>query len=258
MGLDFLWGSLLMIGMLFLLETPKYAFSKGDPARAKSIMARMLGVDEQHPVLQKEMRELQDKLNTEQHTAIVDEDKPWWSVFQSKEVCLRTLLAVGIMSFNQRTGANFLYYYGTTIFTTTGISNGYVIQIIISAVNVVSTVPGLYFAQKLSHRQCLIVGALWMSACFLVFSSVGQFSLDKTDPSTTPAAGGIMITATVLFIAAFASTWSPLSWGEASLVCPAHCRATCASIATACLWIWGFLLAFFTPIITASIQGGHR
>lgn len=181
-------------------------------------------------------------------------DDPWWYIFRSRDVRLRTLLGVAIMSFNQLTGVNFFFYYGTSIFTTTGISNGYAIQVIVSTVNVISTIPGLYFAQRFKRRRCLVVGAICMAICFVVFSSIGHFILDRDDPTRTPAAGAVMITVTLIFIAAFASTWSPLSWGEASLVCPAHCRATCASVATASLWMWSFLLAFFTPMITARID----
>lgn len=191
-----------------------------------------------------------EKLRTEQS----HKDVPWWHVFRSREVCLRTLLATGILSFQQLTGANFFFYYGTSIFATTGISNGYVIQIIISAVNVICTFPGLYFAQKLSHRRCLVFGALWMASCFIIYASVGHFSFNRDDPNQKSASGSVLVAVAALFIAAFSSTWSPLAWGEAPAVCPAYCRATCLSVATSAYWICNFLLAFFTPMITARID----
>ncbi|TAQ89037.1 hypothetical protein B7494_g2633 [Chlorociboria aeruginascens] len=250
MGFDFLWILLLAFGLNFVPESPKYVFSKGEPEKARSIMASLMGVEGDHPILQQEMKEMTEKLRTEQS----HKGEPWWYVFRSREVCLRTLLATGILSFQQLTGANFFFYYGTSVFAAVGISNGYTIQIIISVVNVVCTFPGLYFAHNFSHRRCLFFGALWMGSCFLIYASVGHFSFNQNDPSQTPAAGAVLVTFTTLFIAAFASTWSPLAWGEAPAVCPAYCRATCSSVATAMYWVWNFLLAFFTPMITARIN----
>ncbi|KAM0820323.1 putative High-affinity fructose transporter ght6 [Seiridium cardinale] len=250
-GFDFLWVSLLAFGLIFVPESPKHLFSKGQPEKARTIMGDMLGVKTDHQILEQEIKEMEEKLNNEK---VQNESEHLWYAFRSREVRLRTLLATTVMAFNQLTGINFFFYYGTSIFAAIGISNGYVIQVILGAVNVASTVPGLYFAQKYSHRRCLVIGALLMAVFFVVFSSVGHFCLDRDDATRTPAAGAVMVAMAVLFIAVFASTWSPLSWGEASMICPPQCRATCTSLAMASMWIWSFLLAFFTPMITARID----
>ncbi|KAK0636415.1 high-affinity hexose transporter HXT6 [Bombardia bombarda] len=249
-GLDFLWVGALLLGLLFVPESPKYLFGIGQRDKARTIMAGLMRVQENHPILLREMNEMEDRLRVEQmHKSV-----PWWHAFRSREVIVRTLLATGILSFQQLTGANFFFYYGTTIFAATGISNSYITQVILGVVNVVCTVPGLYFAQKLSRKRCLVFGALWMAIWFIIYASAGQFWLDQETPSNTPGASALLIAATALFIAGFASTWGPISWGEATLVCPAHTRATSASMATAVYWMWSFLLAFFTPAITARIH----
>ncbi|RYP59694.1 hypothetical protein DL769_008432 [Monosporascus sp. CRB-8-3] len=250
-GLDFLWVLLLTVGLIFVPESPKYAFRNGKPEQAKSIMATLLGVDQNHPGVVQELKEMEANLKAEQSQ---ESAAPWWEAFRSREVRRRTLLATGILSFQQLTGANFFFYYGTTVFDSTGIKNSYITQAILGVVNVVCTVPGLYFAQKYSRRLCLVLGALWMAFFFIIYSTVGQFALDRQDPQRTPGAGAALIAFTALFIAGFASTWGPLSWGEAALVCPARCRATSASTATAVYWMWSFLLAYFTPAITARID----
>ena len=45
-----------------------------------------------------------------------------------------------------------------------------------------------------------------------------------------------------------------MSWSESAALCPVQNRATCMAVATAANWIWDFLLAFFTPFITAAID----
>lgn len=64
---------------------------------------------------------------------------------------------------------------------------------ILGAVNFAFTFPGLYVIEKAGRRGALMWGASWMFMCFMVFSSVGHFSLDQADPTSTPKAGAAMI-----------------------------------------------------------------
>lgn len=90
--------------------------------------------------------------------------------------------------------------------------------------------------------------------CFLVFSSVGHFALDRANPTATPKAGTAMIVFACLFIAAFASTWGPMVWTANSELYPSRYRAQCMAMSTASNWVWNFLIAFFTPFITSAID----
>ena len=108
--------------------------------------------------------------------------------------------------------------------------------------------------------------------CFMIFASVGHFSLNEENPQSTPQAGTAMIVFACLFIAAFAryvtpptlfvstsltrfcSTWGPMVWTVTGELYPSRYRAQCMSLSTASNWIWNFLIAFFTPFITSSID----
>lgn len=142
----------------------------------------------------------------------------------------------------------------SSIFRSTGLNNSYVTQIILGTVNVIMTIPGLYFVERFGRRKCLIAGALWMFVCFMVFASVGHFALDQHAPETTPQAGVAMIVFACLFIAAFASTWGPMVWAVVAELYPARYRAKCMAVSTASNWLWNFLTAFFTPFITSAID----
>lgn len=99
-----------------------------------------------------------------------------------------------------------------------------------------------------------MVGALSMMICFLVYSFVGHFALDRTNPANSPAAGAVLITFSCLFICAFASTWGPLVWTVVAELYPAKYRAPAMAIATASNWFWNFMLSFFTRFITDAID----
>ena len=210
MGISFLWPLILGIGMVFMSESPKYMFRQNRKAEAREVMCKYLGVSQNHSTVAKESREMEQKLNEEEAGG----DRPWYEIFTGPRMAYRTLLGIALMSFQQLTGANFFFYYGTVIFGATGMDNPFVIQIILGTVNVVCTLPGLWMIEKFGRRPCLILGAAWMCMCFLVFASVGHFALDQQDPERSPTAGAVMIVFACLFIAAFASTWGPMVWGK--------------------------------------------
>jgi SP family sugar:H+ symporter-like MFS transporter len=164
------------------------------------------------------------------------------------------LLLTGTQAGQQLTGANFFFYYGTTIFRATGLSDSYVTQIILGSVNVFCTFGGLYVVKKCGRRNALMAGAAWMMVCFLVYSFVGHFKLDQTNPAATPQAGNVLIVFSCLFIVAFATTWGPLVWAVVAELYPAKYRAPAMAIATASNWLWNFLMSFFTRFITDAIN----
>lgn len=123
----------------------------------------------------------------------------------------RIVLGIMLQALQQLTGANFFFYYGTTIFKSVQI-NSFVTQMILNGINFGVTFIGLYLVEHYGRRRSLIAGSLWMFACFMVFASVGHFSLDNQDPSKTPKAGVTMIVFACLFILGFATTWGPMVW----------------------------------------------
>lgn len=55
-----------------------------------------------------------------------------------------------LQMFQQLTGANYFFYYGATVFKSVGISDSYVTQIILGAVNFGCTFIGLYIMERVS------------------------------------------------------------------------------------------------------------
>ncbi|KAH8645924.1 hypothetical protein BGZ61DRAFT_542665 [Ilyonectria robusta] len=53
----------------------------------------------------------------------------------------------------------------------------------------VSHISGLYVVKNAGRRPTLIIGALWMMMCFLVYAFVGHFFLDSTNPMSREREG---------------------------------------------------------------------
>lgn len=249
-GLSVLWALLLGTAMLFLPESPRYSYRKGNIEYARKTMAELNGVELNNGLLDKEIAEIEGKLEAEARGG----SHPWYGIFTGPRMLYRTLLGMVLQGGQQLTGANYFFYYGTTIFSSTGLSNSYVTSIILGTVNVVATIAGLWIIHNVGRRKAMLAGAAWMAVCLLIYSFVGHYQLDRTNPLSTPQAGNIMIVFTCLFIAAFAATWGPLVWAIVAELYPARYRAICMALATATNWLFNFLISFFSTFITDQID----
>ncbi|CAJ2510638.1 Uu.00g062630.m01.CDS01 [Anthostomella pinea] len=249
-GLGFLWSLILGAGILLLPESPRYAFYKGREEEARNTIAKLAGVDPHDRIVNDQITQIRVKVDEEKHMA----KAKIWEIFTGPKMMQRTMLGILLQAGQQLTGANFFFYYGTTVFAATGLSDSYVTQIILGTVNVVCTFGGLVVVQKVGRRKALMAGAAWIFMCFMVYAFVGEYVLDPVDPSRTPAAGSVLIVFSCLAIAAFATTWGPLVWAVVAELYPARYRGPCMALATATNWFWNFLISFFTRFITDSIH----
>lgn len=249
MGVSWVWALILGIGILFFPETPRFDYRNGKVEKATQSIAKFHGVHHHHSIVRKQLEEMAEKFEMEQEGG----NHPWYEVVTGPRMGYRTALGMIIQAFQQLTGANYFFYYGTTIFASIGLSNSFVTQIILGAVNTGTTFPGLYFVEKFGRRKCLITGALWQFMCFMVFASLGAFKLEQADGSYSQSTGYVMIVFACLFIASFASTWGPMAWAVTAEIYPGRYRSTCISLCSASNWTFNFLIAFFTPFITNDI-----
>ncbi|KAI6716031.1 hypothetical protein JHW43_001415 [Diplocarpon mali] len=252
MGVGYIWALILGLGILFLPESPRHDFNHDRPARARTTMSMFYGLPESHPLIVSETGEIEKVMRA------TSGPHPWYEIFTAPRMPYRVLLAMALQMLQQLTGANYFFYYGTSIFTGVGIRNSYVTAMILGGVNVGATVFGVWLAGSRwsRRRESLYVAALWQCMCFLVFASVGQFVFkDSAEGSSTAKTSGyVMIVFACLFIVSFASTWGPLVWACISEMFPYRYRAVGMALATSANWFWNFMLAFFTPFITGSIN----
>lgn len=213
------WSFLIIlgVGILFFPETPRYAYRKGRVEEAKETLCRVYGAPPHHYAIVTQMEEIEAKFKAETQikggpiSEIV-------SMFRAPRVAYRIALGMTLQMFQQLTGgkfyitslsstliiaANYFFYYGTTIFKGVQISS-FVTQMILNGINFGCTFLGLYIVEHFGRRKSLMVGSAWMVVCFLVFASVGHFSLNREHPDQTPSASIAMICFACFFILGYA------------------------------------------------------
>ncbi|KAJ0416969.1 general substrate transporter [Aspergillus carlsbadensis] len=248
LGITFLFALVLGFGMALFPESPRFDYRHGRVDTARETMSRLYGVPENHRVIIQELAEIQAQLDAE------GDGQNWTEFITAPRMLYRLLLGIALQALQQLTGANYFFYYGTTIFQGAGISNSFITQVILGAVNFGTTFGGLYVVENFGRRKSLITGAICMFILFMIFASIGHFMLDVHHPENTPGPGKGMVVVACFFILFYATTWGPMIWAIIAELFPQKHRAKGMALATASNWLWNFLIGFFTPFITGAID----
>lgn len=253
LGLCFAWAILLICGMVFMPESPRYLIEKKKIEEAKVSLSRSNKVPPDHPGIYTEILLIQAGIEREKLAGSAS----WKELITGKpKILSRVITGMVLQSIQQLTGNNYFFYYGTTIFQAVGLDDSFQTSIILGVVNFASTFVGIIAIERLGRRKCLMIGSVCMAVCFIIYSVLGSVNLyiDGYDGPTRKPTGDALIFISCLFIFFFASTWAGGVYTIVSEIYPLRIRSKAMSIATAANWTWGFLISFFTPFITSAIH----
>jgi sugar porter (SP) family MFS transporter len=253
-GVQFLWALILGGGLFFLPESPRFFVKRGEIEKAAKALAFVRGQPEDSAYIKDELAEI--VANNEFEMANI----PQLSYVQSWLACLkgslskgdspirRTILGAGLQCAQQFTGINFIFYFGPPFFKQLGtIPNPFLISLITTLVNVLSTPISFVTIEKLGRRAILIGGGIGMVVCQFIIAIVGV-TAGRSELHNT-AAISAMIAFININIAFFASTWGPTAWVVVGEIFPLPIRSRGVGISTASNWFWNTIIAVITPFL---------
>jgi sugar porter (SP) family MFS transporter len=246
LGLAAVPSLILLVGMLFMPETPRYLVHAGEEDSAREVLEDLPG-DERPDDRIDEIREV------DEHE---ESDTGLRGLLKAKWVRPALLAATGLAVFQQFVGINTIIYYAPTTLTDVGFGKTSAIyaNLIIGVVNVAMTVIAIRIIDRVGRKPMLYAGVAGMVGSLLVLG----ISLSVLATPHHPGDPAAIITLVCLgtFIASFAATWGPVVWVMIPEVLPLSVRGTAMGVAVFGNWAANFLVSQTFPVLLDKLGPG--
>jgi sugar porter (SP) family MFS transporter len=222
----------LLVGMFFLPETPRWLISKGRQEEGK----RVLEMVEEPALVGQTLENIRKDMLQEAQSKgrAMDVFKPWLRI--------PLIITVGIFFFQQFSGVNTIIYYSPIIFKLSGIvsNQGSILPaIVIGVVNVLSCLLSVFLLDRVGRRRLYIIGICGMIPSLALLGLCFYFK-DALGASLPYFA----VSSIVAYIAFIAISLAPLGWLLISEVFPTSVRGVGMSIGSLSHWGFNAIISF--------------
>ncbi|KAJ5220065.1 hypothetical protein N7468_009269 [Penicillium chermesinum] len=257
---------ILGIGMLFFPDSPRWLLMKERDEESLKALSRLRRQPIESSSLQNEYLEIRAsimlestfarehfpnltgyKLHAAQYASLVTS----WARFKR--------LAIGccVMFFQQFMGCNALIYYAPTVFAQLGLDGNTTSLLatgVYGIVNCLSTLPALFFIDKVGRRPLLMAGAT--GTC--ISSSLWGGILGGYGDSliNNKSAGWAGIAFIYIYDINFSYSFAPIGWVLPSEIFNLSIRSKAVSITTSATWMCNFIIGLVTPDMLETISWG--
>lgn len=240
----------VMIGLLYLPDSPRWLVMRGREKDAKYVTSRLLNKPEDDPEVEQEMNLVMDALAAQSSGG----------EFKMRELLTsgppqnlrRTVIAMVAQFFQQICGINLITYYATFLFEN---SLGFdpAMSRLLAAANgteyFLAALVALPLIERVGRRKLKLFGAFGMMTSMAILA--GTVSTGKTLPNGAPELEDKYgITATVflfVFNSFFAIGWLGMTWLYPAEVTNLRIRIQANALSTCSNWLSNFLIVMITP-----------
>ncbi|PQE22026.1 quinate permease protein [Rutstroemia sp. NJR-2017a BBW] len=254
-ALQMIPGVLLLLGLLFQNESPRWLVEKDRHEEALAALSRVRRKSPTDPSLVQEYREIVADFEGKERLTLIQQMR---LTISSKPAFYAVSMAAILQFWQQWTGTNSINYYSPQIFSSiglTGTSNGLFATGIYGVVKVCITALGLMFAtEQLGRKWCLIIGGIGQA--------FAMFYIGINQAVNPPVAGHLTghsifaIVCVYLFVVFYSFGWGPIPFVLSSECSPNHLRSFSMAFAIAIQWLMNFVISKITPYMLSGITYG--
>lgn len=205
-------GGLMLIGLFFLKESPRWLMKQGRQDEALSSLAYIRNEPQDSEEVQKEIAEIYTAIEEE----IVATEGVTWKECLKKSNRYRFFLAFVIMFWQQFSGTNSIGYYAPQIFESIGVSSTNASLFatgIYGTVKVIATAIFLFVGiDRWGRKNSMIGGGAWMAAMMFIIGAVLATHPPNADATSVSPASTAMVAMIYLYVIGYSFSWGPTPW----------------------------------------------
>ncbi|KAI7219541.1 general substrate transporter [Hortaea werneckii] len=238
------FGIFIIVGMLFLPESPRWLLTKDRHEEATTVLAALRGLPREDEEIKTQSGIIVDSIRV---AGAVGGNTPYRSLLEGGKTqhFRRVLLGTSSQFFQQIGGCNAVIYYFPLLFENSiGVSHN--LALLLGGVNMIIysifATTSWFLVEKVGRRKLFLAGSIGQCcSMILVFACL-------IPGGTGPAKGAAVGFFT--YIAFFGATWLPLPWLYPAEINPIKTRAKANAVSTCSNWLWNFTVVMFTPPFT--------
>lgn len=236
-GLGALPALLLLAGLAFLPESPRWLMRRGRAGDAKASLRR----------LRPDGWDVDGELADMAQAAGADTGRrAGFGALLEPAIRPALIVAMALYFLQQLSGINAVIYYAPTIFDQAGYDS-HTQQILatvgVGTVNFATTIVALFLVDRLGRRPLLVLGFAGCALAMLIIA------LAVVAPQLMPS--WVVIAMLMLYIASFAISLGPLPFVVMAEIFPHRVRGPGMSMASISNWGFNFVVVFTFPLMLA-------
>ncbi|KAL5540404.1 hypothetical protein UlMin_042427 [Ulmus minor] len=236
LGLAAVPAAMLIVGSVFLPDTPNSILERGNPEKAKQMLRRVRGTSN----VEEEFQDLVDACEAAKQV-----DNPWKKIMMPKyrpQLVICTLVPF----FQQLTGINVIMFYAPVLFKTLGFGDdaSLISAAITGVVNVLATIVSIVSVDKFGRKILFLEGGFQMIICQVAVAIMIGLNFGLSGEGLlTKAEANLLLVLICGYVAAFAWSWGPLGWLVPSEICPLEIRSAGQAINVSVNMFFTFIIA---------------
>jgi sugar porter (SP) family MFS transporter len=215
--------TVLLVGMLFLPESPRWLARKGFRDQALENFRRLGRGDE----AEAELAEVEN---------VLQEEQEGFGILLQPGFRVAVLVGIGLAIFQQITGINTIIYYVPTILRMSGYPSAKTAILgaaIVGVANVLITLVSMALVDRLGRRFLLLLSTAGMGLSLTLIGAAFHYK----------ATGNVVFYEVIGYIISFGIGLGPVMWLLISEIYPTKIRGKAMSIATLSVWGANWLVA---------------
>src|SRR5690606_13830179 len=221
-------------------ESPRYLVATHRVPEARRVLSRLLGAKN----LEITINRIERSLRAEKPPSWSDLRKPTGGMYGIVWVGL------GLSIFQQFVGINVIFYYSNVLWEAVGFdeSQSFLITVITSVTNIVTTLIAIALIDKLGRKPVLLIGSTGMAGTLGVMAVIfATAPVNDGQPQLGHVAGPVALVAANLFVVSFGMSWGPVVWVLLGEMFPNRIRAAALGLAAAGQWTANWVITVTFP-----------